>query len=170
MKGYTKAIIIFGVALLVLTIAAMVYFVSAKSCMNAITEKVSLAFNAATFVNASEIRTDPSEAVIASCEDWRTVVHPDNYKAVRYYLLSKHAIPLFAHVEKEGALTISVCGDLTFYVQPDPDGNGANVLLESSEKNYIMHIAANSLYPNLLSACRDGTYAARNIPLDPAGE
>ncbi|MGN0746362.1 MAG: hypothetical protein ACI4ML_06800 [Aristaeellaceae bacterium] len=165
MKWYTKLLIFVGVATLVMVIAGMVYVVNAKYQMNEYALQTGLAFNAATLVNASETHTEEEQAVVAEYQGRRAIIVPENYKTVLSYLRRSYAMPPFAHVSKDTALHLTICGASECWVAGDRDGQGATVLFTSAGKSFTMHVSGSDLWQKLLSACLDGTYNAENLPL-----
>lgn len=165
MKWYTKLIIFIGIATLVMVIVGMVYVVNAKYQMNEYALQTGAAFNAATMVNANETHLEEDQAVVAEYQGRRAIIAPENYKIVLSYLRRSYAMPPFAHVNKDAALHLTICGSSECWVVGDRDGQGATVLFTSAGKSFTMHVTGSDLWQKLLDACLDGTYNAENLPL-----
>lgn len=165
MKWYWKLLLTVCALTMALYIAGMIYAVRAKLAMNDYIIQLSMAFNAATMVNAKETYTDPDRAIIAEYGGERCVVVPENYRQLSGYLTWNHAMPPFGSVDEEEALHVSICGGSDLYIEGDEDGQGAMVLFESAGKRFTMHIASVDLWDKILKACMEGSYKAENIPL-----
>lgn len=170
MKWYSKLIIIFGILVLVVVIAGMIYVVNAKNIMNEYTIQSGAAFNAAMLINAEETFTDPEHAVVAVYGNQRAIVIPENYRSVLYYLRENAGSPIFARIDRGNALTLTVCGSSVFTVDFDPDGEAATVEFTSDEKRFIMRVRGTELRDRLLKCVLEGTGAGRNISLTEPAE
>lgn len=165
MKWYTKLLVFLGIATLIYVIGGMIYIVSAKYRMNDYTVQLGAAFNAATYVNATETFTDEDRAVIAEYDGRRSVIVPENYKALQSYLRRDHAMPFLAFVNKDKALHVSICGQSHLYIVGDKDGQGAMIRFESAGEKFTMHVTGGDLWQKILDVSLEGSYKAENIPL-----
>lgn len=93
------------------------------------------------------------------------MIIPENYKPLQSYLRRDYAMPPFGHVDKDGALHVSICGKSHLYIQGDTDGQGATLLLESSDQRYIMHVTGGDLWQKIMEICTKGFSKNDNIPL-----
>lgn len=165
MKWVWKAVIWIAVLTLVFVIAGFGYVIKAKFTMNEYVLQLGAAFNAATIVNAEVTHTDEDQAVIASYEGRRAVIVPENYKALQSYLRRDYAMPLYARVDREKALHVSICAQSHLYIVSDPDGQGATILMESAGDTYTMHVTGGDLWDKIEEICLEGRSKYPNIPL-----
>ena len=165
MKWYTKLFVLLSIATLLFVIGGMVYVVRAKYSMNEYAVQVGAAFNAAIIVNATETHTQPEQAVIASYDGQRSVIVPENYKALQSYLRRDHAMPLLGRVDREKALHISICVQSHLYIVGDADGQGALIRFESAGEKFLMHVRGGDLWDKIVKVCLDGTNKHPNLPL-----
>ncbi|MBE5779128.1 MAG: hypothetical protein E7331_07340 [Clostridiales bacterium] len=166
MKWYTKLFVLLAVGTLLFVIVGMIYLVNAKYRMNDYTVELGLAFNAATYVNATETFTDEENAVIAEFNGKRSVIVPENYKSLQSYLRRDHAMPFLAFVNKDKALHISICGKSHLYIVGDKDGQGALIRFESSGEKFTMHVTGGDLWQKILDVSLKGSYHGENIGLE----
>lgn len=150
---------------LFLFIGGMMYVVKAKYALNDYTLQVGLGFNAAMMVNAQETLLDEDSAVIARYDGQSVVIAPENYKAVQFCLLRQAAMPIFGRVRREGALSITLCGEAQAYIQPDADGEGFTVDWTAKGERFVMHASGGNHWQRLLTLCLEGTAKTPNIEL-----
>lgn len=165
MKWIWKLTIWIALLTLVFVIGGMVYVVKAKFTMNEYVLQLGAAFNAATIVNAEETYTDEERAVIASYQEKRAVIVPENYKALQSYLRRDYAMPFYARINKEEALHISICGQSHVYIVSDKDGQGATLLMESAGESYKMHVTGGDLWDKIVEISMNGRSKYPNLPL-----
>lgn len=166
MKWYTKLLVFLAIGTLLFVIFGFSYVIRAKYQMNEYNIQLGVAFNAATFVNATETFTDEENAVIATYEGKSAVIVPENYKALQSYLRRDYAMPPFGKVKDEGALHISICGESHLYIQGDKDGQGALLRLDTDGKSFLMHVTGGDLWEKILKVSMDGRNDYPNIPLE----
>ena len=166
MKWYTKLLVLIAIATLLFVIFGMGYLVNAKYKMNEYSVQLGAAFNAATYVNATETHTDAENAVIANYQGRSSVIVPENYKALQSYLRRDYAMPPFGKVKEEGALHISICGESHLYIQGDKDGQGALLRLDTDGKSFLMHVTGGDLWEKILKIALEGRNDYPNIPLE----
>ena len=165
MKWIWKIATAIAVLTLIFVIGGFGYVIKAKYTMNEYVLQLGAAFNAATLVNAEETHTSGEKAVIASYEGRRSVIVPDNYKALQSYLRRDYAMPFFALVDKENALHITICGQSHIYIVSDRDGQGATLLFESAGESCKMHVNSPDLWEKIVEICMEGRSKYPNIPL-----
>lgn len=165
MKWIWKIVTCLAVLTLVFVIGGFGYVIKAKYTMNEYVLQLGAAFNAATIVNAEETHTDASAAVIASYQGKQAVMVPENYKALQSYLRRDYAMPLYARIERENALHISICGQSHLYIVSDRDGQGATILMESAGKSFKMHVTGGDLWDKIVEICMNGRSKYPNIPM-----
>jgi len=167
MKWYTKLFLWLIIAIFVAIMLGMVYVVWAKYRIDDYKVQLTTSLNAAMIVNAEETFTDPESAVICEYDGARVVLAPENYRALTNYLTADSAPPLFARVDKQNSLHISLCGHEHIYVEGDEDGDGVTIRFESREHTYIMHVGGYSdLWNKLLTLCSTGTNRNPNIVIE----
>lgn len=162
---YVKAVVVIALATLIAMIGGMSYLVKAKYSMNDYVIELGASFNAATIINATETHMEPDKAVIAEYEGQRVLINPENYKPLQSYLRRDYAMPLFAHVNRDKALHITICGQSHLYITGDRDGQGATLLLESSGERFTMHVTGGDLWQKIIDVCMKGFNKNENIPL-----
>lgn len=146
--------IIIAMAALFGMIGGMIYVVHAKYEYNDFVRNLTFSFNAATYVNATEVQTDPDSAVVVRTSEESWIVHPDQYKKVLLYLKYNAVYVPFAHVPDSAALRITLCGETEIRVQPAPDGQTALIRLDVSNRHFVMRISYRDLYDTILTHCR----------------
>lgn len=165
MKWYTKLLVLIAIATLLFVIFGMGYLVNAKYKMNEYSVQLGAAFNAATYVNATETHTDAENAVIANYQGRSSVIVPENYKALQSYLRRDHAMPPFGGVDADDALHISICTQSHLYITGDKDGQGALIRFETAGKSFLMHVNGGDLWEKILTMALDGRSNMPNLPL-----
>ncbi len=168
MKSTTKLLTVLAICVLLFVILGFGYLVRAKYQMNEYTIQLGAALNAATLVNATETHTDDQNAVIASYQGRRVVIIPENYKALKAYLLQDHAMPPFGSVDEEKALSITICGESHLVIQGDKNGQGALIRFVSSGKSMLMHVSGGDIWEKILQIALEGRSNRLNLPLNQA--
>lgn len=161
-----KVIIALALAALVVGICALFIVVKSKYAVNDFNVDLNMAFNAAMMLNGETTNTDEDKAVICEYDGRRTVLEPDNYKAVSYYLCLKSRMALFNRVDMENALALRFCGSTVLYASPDKDEDGVYLHWVTPKKTYNMHALGSELWEKLTQTCMEGTNRTPNVPLD----
>lgn len=162
---WAKILIVLAVLTLIAVIAGMSYVVKAKYTMNDYVVELGAAFNAATYVNATQTHMEEDKAVIAEYGGQRVLVNPENYKALQSYLRRDYAMPMLSRVNRDEALHVTICGESHLYIVGDEDGQGATLVLESSGESYTMHVTGGDLWQKILDVCMKGFGKNENSPL-----
>ena len=166
MKWYTKAIIALIVVLFVGGILGMVYLLNARMSSIEYAFQVDAVLNAAAMANEEEIHTDADKAVISEYEGKRTVIIPDNYAALSSYLRKDAMRPLYARVDHQKALHLTVCTFAELFIQPaNASGDRVTIEMTAGDQRFIMSARGGNLWPSLQSCCMKGTYRGENIIL-----
>lgn len=164
MKWAIRLVVAAALFTLVFYIGGMIYLVRAKYEMNAYARRLDAAFSAASMINAEQTHLLEENAIVAEYGDDRFVIVPENYKALKSYLLRQHAMPPFGHVDRENALRIVICGKDQLYVEGDKDGQGAMILFECMEDEYVMHVSGSDIWQKMLDVSLSGSYKGENLP------
>lgn len=162
-----KAAVSVAVALLIVGIACLGFFVYARYQANEYAARVAASFNAAALLNGEETYTEPDRAVISVYEGRRYVVLPENYKAIVSLLRKDCAMPLVRRVGKDAPLTITVCDSARLAIEPDRD-SGDGVLISfaaDTGKRFAMHARGGNIWKQLVGYATVGHSGRRNVPL-----
>ena len=166
MKWYTKALVFIAIATLLFVIFGMIYLVNAKYQMNEYAVQLGTAFNAATYVNATETHMEQENAVIATYQEQSSIIVPENYKALQSYLRRDHAMPPMGRVDREKALHIAICGKSHLYITGDADGQGALIQFETVGRKFLMHVSGGDLWEKILQIALEGRTSAPNLTME----
>ena len=163
-----KILLIITALLLVGGIAFMIFSVHARLNGTEYQFQVDAILTAASIANEEDpLTTDPEKAVIAEYNGRKAVVVPGNYAALASYLRKDAASLLFASVDHEKALRLTVCDEAVFWIVPqDESGDVVLVELTTMGQRFRIRTDGGNQWTNLLACCTKGTYHDENIPLE----
>ena len=163
-----KIMLIITALLLVGGIAFMIFSVHARLNGTEYQFQVDAILTAASIANEEDpLTTDPEKAVIAEYNGRKAVVVPGNYAALASYLRKDAASLLFASVDHEKALRLTVCDEAVFWIVPqDESGDVVLVELTTMGQRFCIRTDGGNQWTNLLACCTKGTYHEENIPLE----
>ena len=163
-----RVLIVLAVVLLVSAIVFMIYSVHARLEGSEYRFQVDAVLTAASLANEEDpLTTDPQKAVIAEYGGRRTVVVPDNYMALSSYLRKDAASKLFFSMDRENALTLTVCNEAVFRIAPqDESGDVVLVELTTMGRRFRIRTDGGNQWTSILACCMKGTYHSENIPLE----
>ena len=167
MRWSVRILLTLTALLLIGGIISFIYFIYVRQQGNEYRFQIEAILSAAAIANQEELTDDPEMAVIASYEGQKTVVHPENYRQLAFYLREDCVMTLFTKADPKSALEIVFCGTDRLLASPaDSSGDRVVIHLETRGKTFNMLVRGGNLWKNLITCCGKGTYFADNLPLE----
>ena len=161
-----RLLIGFAAFMLAVGIFFFVYVIRAKYEANEYIIQLGASFNAASLLNGAETYTDPEKAVIAEYDGVRTVIVPENYKALNTLLRKDCVMPLLPDSFKNAPLTITVCGQAVITIQPEKNSvDSAQIRFDTGTHTYCMRVSGGNVWTMLVQYATEGSNSYKNISL-----